>query len=167
MRSIKKVYLLLGGNMGDREAILRSAVEELIERLLPGYLVAVSPDEAVKTSGIYETEPWGFESADKFLNQAFCCITELEPHKVLDVCLEVEKELGRQRCGERYNEKGERIYSSRVIDIDILMIDELIGDKWVTVKIDTPELVVPHPRLYEREFALKPLSELRDIDRGV
>lgn len=163
MRRIK-VYLLLGSNMGDREAVLERAVEELMERLLPDYLEVTSLDEAVNTSRIYETEPWGFESDQKFLNQAFCCITGLEPHQVLEVCLQVEAELGRRRTGEQLNAKGERVYASRVIDIDILMIDRREGDKWVPVEINTPDLVVPHPRLYEREFALKPLRELR---RGV
>lgn len=159
-----KVYLLLGSNMGDRAILLERAVEELIDRLLPDYMEVTSLDEAVNTSRVYETEPWGFASDQKFLNQAFSCITGLDPHQVLEVCLQVEAGLGRKRTGEQFNAKGERIYTSRVIDIDILMIDRREGDKWVPVKINTPDLVVPHPRLYEREFALKPLRELR---RGV
>lgn len=164
MMQCLKVYLLLGSNMGNREAVLERAVQELIERLLPDYLEVASLNEAVNTSRIHETEPWGFESEQKFLNQAFCCITGLTPHQVLEVCLQVEAELGRRRTGEQFNAKGERIYASRVIDIDILMIDRLEGDKWVPLEINTPDLIVPHPRLYEREFALKPLRELR---RGV
>lgn len=159
-----KVYLLLGSNMGDRKTLLERAVEELIDRLLPDYLEVAALDEAVNTSRVYETEPWGFESDQKFLNQAFCCITGLDPHQVLEVCLQVEAGLGRKRTGEQFNTKGERVYVSRVIDIDILMIDRLEGNRWVPVEIHTPDLVVPHPRLYEREFALKPLRELR---RGV
>lgn len=161
-----KVYLLLGSNLGDRKAVMEQAVIELIDALLPGYLEIGSLDEAVNTSRLYETEPWGFASADKFLNQAFCCITELAPHAVLGECLRIEKELGREREGEQYNAAGERVYSSRVIDIDILLIDKLEkekqgGEKWVPVVLQTKDLVVPHPRLQEREFALKPLRELR------
>lgn len=156
-----KVFLLLGSNLGDREGVLQQATLELMDRLLPDYLEVGGLEEAVNTSKIHETEPWGFESDQKFLNQAFCCVTELEPEQVLQVCLEVEKELGRERNGEQFDAQGNRIYTSRVIDIDILMIDRLEGEKWVPIQINTPELVVPHPRLPEREFALNPLREIR------
>lgn len=156
-----KVFLLLGSNLGDREGVLQQATLELIDRLLPDYLEVGGLEEAVNTSQIHETDPWGFESDQKFLNQAFCCVTELEPEQVLQVCLEVEKELGRERSGAQFDAQGNRVYASRVIDIDILMIDQLEGEKWIPVTVNTPNLVVPHPRLPEREFALKPLREIR------
>ncbi|MEG0517327.1 MAG: 2-amino-4-hydroxy-6-hydroxymethyldihydropteridine diphosphokinase [Bacteroidales bacterium] len=198
-----RVYLLLGSNMGDRKAVIEQATRELIDALLPDYLEIGSLDEAVNTSQMYETEPWGFESPDKFMNQAFCCVTELEPQQVLSECLRIEKELGRVRNSEQYGADGKRIYSSRVIDIDILLIDkqefvvsaindaeagkdkrgEKIGNgmkgekrkngkpgesgekcpqqRWVEVTVNTSDLIIPHPRLHEREFALKPLRELR------
>ena len=159
--NLQRVYLLLGSNLGDREAILEQAVIELVDRLLPDYMVIDSLEEAVNTSKVYESEPWGFNSKDKFLNQAFCCVTELEPEEVLSACLEIEKELGRERVGEQFNEQGERVYSSRLIDIDVLLIEEKIdSNKWEWVAFNSPTLSVPHPRLKEREFALKPLREI-------
>ena len=123
-KQLYRVYLLLGSNMGDREEILDRAVLELIDALLPDYTEVYSLNEAVNTSALYETEPWGFECKDKFMNQAFTCITELPPHKVLEECLRIERELGRVRNGAQFNEKGERVYSSRPIDIDILLAYE-------------------------------------------
>lgn len=196
-RQLYRVYLLLGSNMGDREEILGQAVLELIDALLPDYSEVVSLNEAVNTSALYETEPWGFECKDKFMNQAFTCVTELSPHKVLEECLRIERELGRVRNGAQFNEKGERIYSSRPIDIDILLAYEqkfipateqltaghkevksgvgeryLSGSKkrqggkrgdgnfvWELCRIDDEDLLVPHPRLHEREFAKLPMRE--------
>jgi len=120
-RQLYKVYLLLGSNMGNREETLEQAVLKLIDALLPDYTEVASLAEAVNTSALYETEPWGFESKEKFMNQAFTCITELPPHKVLEECLRIERELGRVREGAQFNGKGERIYSSRPVDIDILL----------------------------------------------
>lgn len=137
------------------------AVAELMDRLLPDYLEVGALEEAVNTSALHETEPWGFESPDKFLNQAFCCLTERQPHEVLQICLDIEKALGRVRHGVQFDAQGNRIYASRVIDIDILLIDRQEGEKWVPVTVQTPDLTVPHPRLHEREFALRPLREIR------
>ena len=113
--------------MGNREEVLNEANIELIERLLPDYLEVASLEDAVATSNVLESEPWGFESPDKFLNQAFACITNLEPEQVLLACLDIEKDLGRVRSGEQFNDNGERVYQSRVIDIDILLIEKLVG----------------------------------------
>jgi 2-amino-4-hydroxy-6-hydroxymethyldihydropteridine pyrophosphokinase len=122
-----RAYLILGSNLGDRESLLNQAIMELIDRLLPTYLEVGNLNEAVNTSEILETEPWGFDTPNKFLNQSFCCLTELEPQEVLKTCLEIEKELGRERKGPQFNSKGERIYSSRLIDIDILSMEKFIG----------------------------------------
>lgn len=197
-KQLYRVYLLLGSNMGDREKILDRAVLELIDALLPDYTEVYSLNEAVNTSALYETEPWGFECKDKFMNQAFTCITELPPHKVLEECLRIERELGRVRNGAQFNEKGERVYSSRPIDIDILLAYEqktagsgnmenvvggrrnLSGSKgkkdgkretgnlvWELCRIDDEDLVVPHPRLHEREFAKLPMREfVKGAPRG-
>ena len=84
--------------MGDREATLNEANLELIDALLPDYLEVASLDEAVNTSDMMETEPWGFSTpVEPFLNQSFCCLTELEPQQVLEVCQRIETELGRER----------------------------------------------------------------------
>lgn len=148
-----RVYILLGSNLGDREQYLSDAVMELMDRLMPDYLEVASLAEAVNTSDVIETEPVGFSCPDKFLNQSFCCLTEYEPQQVLKICQEIETELGRVRTGAQYNEKGERIYQSRCIDIDILSMEKQNGEKWEAVVVDTPDLTIPHPQLKTRPFA--------------
>ncbi|MBE6241093.1 MAG: 2-amino-4-hydroxy-6-hydroxymethyldihydropteridine diphosphokinase [Bacteroidales bacterium] len=110
-------------------------------------------------SSLLETEPWGFESEDKFLNAAVRYQLRLrkgynpeaEGLMILEICKDIEKRLG--RTGKpQYDEKGERIYSDRPIDIDIL----LFGDN----KIDCEELTVPHKLMYERDFVMIPLREI-------
>lgn len=100
----------------------------------------------VQSSSFYETDPWGFECEEKFLNQITVFDTALSPLDFLQFCLETEKKLGRIRTTS-----GPR-YSSRPIDIDLLFYDSLI--------LDTPALVLPHPRLHERNFVLVPLAEI-------
>lgn len=156
-----RVYLLLGSNLGDRQAMLDSANLELIDALLPDYLEVGSLDEAVNTSQVMETEPWGFSTPDKFLNQSFCCITEYAPEQVLEICQRIEVELGRERKAPQFNEKGERIYESRVIDIDILAVERSNGEKWEEIKVNTPNLTIPHPQLKTRDFAAKLYKKLK------
>ena len=118
-----------------------------------------TPYKAV--SSLLETEPWGFESEDKFLNAAV--LYELRMKKgynpeaeglmILEICKDIERRLG--RTGKpQYNEKGERIYTSRPIDIDIL----IFGDN----RIDCEELTVPHKLMYERDFVMIPLREINN-----
>lgn len=110
-------------------------------------------------SSLLETEPWGFESEGKFLNAAVRYQLRLrkgynpeaEGLMILEICKDIERRLG--RTGKpQYDEKGERIYSDRPIDIDIL----LFGDN----KIDCEELTVPHKHMYERDFVMIPLREI-------
>lgn len=116
-----------------------------------------TPYKAV--SSFIETEPWGFESEDKFINAAVLYELELpkgynpeaEGLMILEICKDIERKMGRTEL-PKYDEKGERIYTSRPIDIDIL----LFGDN----RIDTPELTVPHKLMYEREFVMIPLREI-------
>ena len=160
---MNRVYLLLGSNMGDREATLNEANLELIDSLLPDYLEVASLDEAVNTSEMMETEPWGFSTpVDPFLNQSFCCLTELEPQEVLEVCQRIETELGRERKEPQFDADGKRIYESRPIDIDILAYERQQGEEWKEVAVDTPELVIPHPQLQSRDFAAKLYKELKE-----
>ena len=116
-----------------------------------------TPFKAV--SSFIETEPWGFESDECFVNAAV--LYELDLMKgynpeaegliILETCKDIERRLG--RTGEpQYDERGERIYTDRTIDIDIL----LFGDN----KIDCKELTVPHKLMYERDFVMKPLNEI-------
>ena len=160
---MNRVYLLLGSNMGDREATLNEANLELIDSLLPDYLEVASLDEAVNTSEMMETEPWGFSiPVDPFLNQSFCCLTELDPQEVLQVCQRIETELGRERKEPQFDADGKRIYESRPIDIDILAFERQEGEEWKEVSVNTPELVIPHPQLQSRDFAAKLYKELKE-----
>ena len=141
-----KTYILLGSNMGDKEKNLSEAVrliDEAFKELIYGPLIL---------SSVYETEPWGFESDEKFLNQAVLFDTDIDAELIMRMCLIIEKQVGRVRYGMSFDEEGKRVYESRVIDIDMM----LYGDKI----IDTEILKVPHPRLHEREFALLPLAEI-------
>ena len=146
------LYLSLGSNQGDRAQHLENALSLLNIELKRPYK---------EVSSFIETEPWGFESEDKFLNAAV--LYELRMKKgynpeaeglmILEICKDIERRLG--RTGKpQYNEKGERIYTSRPIDIDIL----LFGDN----KIDCEELTVPHKLMYERDFVMIPLREIND-----
>ena len=149
---IEKVdlYLSLGSNMGDREANIETATSLLNIELK-------TPYKAI--SSLLETEPWGFESDQKFLNAAVHYELKLkkgynpeaEGLMILEICKDIERRLGRTG-GPEYGEGGERIYHSRPIDIDIL----LFGDN----RIDCPELTVPHKLMYERDFVMIPLKEI-------
>ena len=147
------LYLSLGSNKGDRAANMEAAISLLNIEL-------GRPYKAV--SSFIETEPWGFESEDKFLNAVV--LYEMEFRKgfnpeaeglmILEICKSIERRLG--RTGEpQYDAEGNRIYSSRTIDIDIL----LLGDK----RIDCEELTVPHKHMYERDFVMKPLNEIINV----
>ena len=131
---MKIVFLGIGTNMGNRESNLEQAAARIEEFIGP---VRVS-------SSIYETEPWGFESSDKFLNIVLKVETELSPSGLLGRILMIEALLGRVRGLQRY--------SSRLIDIDILLYDEII--------VEEESLIVPHPQIQNRRFVLIPLCEI-------
>jgi len=97
-----------------------------------------------KVSSIYETEPWGFDCDQNFLNQVIAVDTHLNPHETLDKALEIENELGRKHTSI--------FYESRPIDVDILMFDDII--------YNDASLQIPHPRMHERNFTLIPLAEI-------
>jgi 2-amino-4-hydroxy-6-hydroxymethyldihydropteridine diphosphokinase len=100
--------------------------------------------DATRLSTIRETEPWGYAEQPPYLNAAAELETELSPQELLARLLDVERELGRLRLGPRWG--------PRTIDLDLLLYDEAV--------VEEPGLVVPHPRLHERVFALEPLAEL-------
>ncbi len=129
-----KLYLLLGGNLGDKEKVFTEARTNLNN--LVGKISA--------RSAVYETEPWGFQSTDLFWNQVLEIATNLSPEEVLRQTQQTENELGRIRKSNQYD--------SRIIDIDILFYGDEI--------IELPNLVIPHPRIQERKFALAPLNEI-------
>lgn len=139
-----RVFLGLGTNLGDRRQNIENAVKLLDERLEMQHFAI---------SGIYETKSWGFDGPD-FMNAVV--LYELEspdPFRLLGVCKDIEREMGRTGSPQ-YDKEGRRIYSDRLIDIDIL----LVGD----MKIDTPELKVPHPLMEKRNFVMRPLKELME-----
>lgn len=131
--SMHIVYLLLGSNLGDREKNLADAIKHLQKLGL----------QVLKKSSIYNTLPWGYTEQPDFLNQAIECLTELEPLELLKRLKEIEKSMGRKKTVR---------YGPRIIDIDIIFYDNLI--------LKTEQLSIPHPRMHEREFVLKPLSEI-------
>ena len=145
-----ELYLSLGSNQGDRKQNIETALSLLNIELDTPYK---------KLSSILETEPWGFESDDRFLNVAVLYELQLpkgynpeaEGLMILDKCKSIESKLGRKQA-QIYNEQGERVYSSRPIDIDIL----LLGDD----RIDCDELTVPHKLMWERDFVMEPLKEI-------
>ncbi len=126
------VFLALGSNMGNRLANLKAAVNNL------------TPQMAVKNkSSVYETPPWGFTEQAPFLNQVVVVNTYLTPQALLGHLKRLEVALGRVANFQN---------GPRLIDIDILFFDDLA--------LDTPPLVIPHPRLHERAFVLVPLAEV-------
>lgn len=145
-----KLYLSLGSNQGDRKRNIETAISLLNIELGTPYK---------SVSSFIETEPWGFDSDDKFINAAVLYELDLkrgynpeaEGLMILEICKDIERRLGREE-GPLYDEDGNRIYKSRPIDIDIL----LLGDD----KIDCPELTVPHKLMYERDFVMIPLREI-------
>lgn len=132
---MSKAYLGIGTNLGDREENLKSALIAL--NLLPTTKVSA-------VSKVYETDPVGFAEQDNFLNIAVEIETELTAQNVLGACLGVEAGLGRIRTIKN---------GPRVIDIDLLLYED--------EKYDTPSLILPHPRMFEREFVLKPLLDIK------
>jgi 2-amino-4-hydroxy-6-hydroxymethyldihydropteridine diphosphokinase len=129
-----EVVLGIGGNRGNRLMNLKTAKRMITERL----------GRITENSSIVESEPWGYDSENLFLNQVIVIETDYSPEKLLDKCLGIEASMGRERSD---------VYTDRIIDIDILFYAGLI--------ISSEKLTVPHPRLHERLFVLKPLAEIR------
>lgn len=126
------VYIALGTNLGDRSTNLRVAIE------------AMPPEiHVLAESHVYETPPWGYEDQPAFLNMVIKAETELGPEALLKYLKQLEVELGREQNFR---------WGPRLIDLDILFYDDLV--------INTPPLVIPHPRLHERAFVLVPLADV-------
>lgn len=144
------LYLSLGSNQGDRVGNIENALSLLNIELKTPYKAL---------SSFIETEPWGFDSEEKFINAAVLYQIEVpigynpeaEALMILEICKDIERKLGRNGQPQ-YDENGNRIYTSRPIDIDIL----LFGDN----KIDCTELTIPHKLMYERDFVMVPLNEI-------
>jgi 2-amino-4-hydroxy-6-hydroxymethyldihydropteridine diphosphokinase len=144
-----QVYLSLGSNLGQREENLRKAIRLIHERV----------GEVVRQSSFIVTEPWGFESDHPFMNAAVLCLTEKSPREVLRLTQQIEHDLGKSK--EHATQRSQIVnrqssnckYTDRPIDIDILLYDDLT--------VDEPDLQIPHPLMYERDFVMIPLKEIR------
>lgn len=130
------IYLGLGSNIGNRKRNMRDAIQYL--ESIVGTLV--------RQSDLFETEPWGFDSPNLFINMCVCMETPLSPRQLLEATQSIEKKMGRTLKSEA----GE--YADRIIDIDILIYDDL--------KINDGDLVIPHPLMHERDFVMIPLRQI-------
>lgn len=131
--SLATVYLALGSNVGQRLEHMRSALQFLKAKGI--IIMAKSP--------VYENRAVGMQNADPFLNAVIKAQTSLKPEELLDVCLSIETQLGRKRT---------TAWSPRTIDLDILLYEEIY--------LETEHLCLPHPRMLERDFVLKPLMDV-------
>jgi len=127
-------YIGVGSNMGDRNKNILSAKKEINKSTF---------SNVIEISKLYETEPVGYLEQDYFLNCVFKVSTILNPEELLQLLLETEKILKRKRIIH---------WGPRTIDLDILFYDNYI--------ISSPNLIIPHPRLHERMFVIKPLCDL-------
>ncbi|NDW08682.1 2-amino-4-hydroxy-6-hydroxymethyldihydropteridine diphosphokinase [Dysgonomonas sp. 520] len=130
------VYLGLGTNLGDKKNNISRAISNIENKI----------GEVVSVSGLYETDPQGFNSDNMFINAACHVRTAMSAEEVLFATQEIEKKMGRTL------KSVNRVYSDRIIDIDILMYDDLVYESDI--------LVLPHPHLHERDFVITPLSDI-------
>src|ERR1700730_4290639 len=130
------VLIALGGNVGDVRATFQKAISNICG-MTQAVLKARSSD--------YLTPPWGDEAQDPFVNACIEIETSLDPHALLFTLHKIEKKFGRDRTRERH-------WGPRPLDLDLIAYDD--------VKLDKPELTLPHPRLFERAFVLVPLAEI-------
>lgn len=128
----------MGTNLGDKRKNIAEAIKNI------GELVG----DVVRQSALYETEPWGFRSDNRFVNAAVCVDTQLSPRRLLEVTQRIERDMGRTLKSDG----GE--YHDRIIDIDILLYGDL--------HIDEPDLKIPHPLMHERDFVMTPLNEIME-----
>lgn len=131
------IFLNLGSNLGNRRMNLSRAVRAVEKEF--GYF---------ELSHTIETAPWGYDSENAYLNVGMMITSELPAEEILHRLQKIERELG----GGGSHRKEDGTYADRVIDIDIIAIDEM--------QMNTEELTVPHPKMMEREFVLEPMAEL-------
>jgi 2-amino-4-hydroxy-6-hydroxymethyldihydropteridine diphosphokinase len=130
---MRTAYLLIGGNLGNRPVYLQQAIDQ----------IEASCGIILRRSSVYETAAWGNTNKPSFYNQALIVETMLEPAHLIRQLLAIEEAMGRRRDIKM---------GPRIIDLDILLIDDLI--------MQLPTLVLPHPALPQRRFALTPLAEV-------
>jgi 2-amino-4-hydroxy-6-hydroxymethyldihydropteridine diphosphokinase len=135
---VSRAYIALGSNLGDRAAHLQDAVDALATAAGVG---------VAAVSHVYETAPVGGPPQDAYLNAVVAIDTDLDPHAVLALGQAIERAADRVRA-ERWG--------PRTLDVDVLLFDDL--------RLDDPDLTIPHPRMWERGFVLAPL---RDVAPGL
>lgn len=135
----------MGSNLGNCRKNLERAIRLIDDRV----------GQVTRQSSFIETEPWGFESPNKFVNAVILCETTKTPREVLMLTQQIERDMGRRKMvnGQWSMVNGQRIYADRPIDIDILLYDD--------VTIDEPDLKIPHPLMHQRDFVMIPLEEVR------
>ena len=133
---MSRVFLGLGSNLGDKREYINNALVFIEKRV----------GEIIALSGFYETQPWGYDSSETYINAVAEISTCIEPDDLLLITQEIEREIGRKDK----TTNGE--YHDRIIDVDILLYDDKI--------IQSKELTIPHPYMHKREFVLKPLFEI-------
>jgi len=131
-KSLAKSYIAIGSNIGDPIANVRRAIETLSKSY-----------KLCSVSSLYLTKPWGYLDQPDFINAVVLIETDLLPHQLLKELQTIEKDMGRERLIH---------WGPRTIDLDILTYDDL--------KIDEPDLQIPHRHMLERAFVLAPLSEI-------
>jgi 2-amino-4-hydroxy-6-hydroxymethyldihydropteridine diphosphokinase len=129
-----KVYFSIGSNQEDREFNIEDALGRIVENI----------GNVNRTSSFYETEPWGFQSREQFLNIVAEADTDLNPADLMDTITKIENRMGRIRDKVRY--------TSRIIDIDILLYEDVI--------VNDVNLRIPHQLMHERNFVLIPMNEI-------
>ena len=133
-----KLYISLGSNLGNKEEKLRRAIELINERI----------GSVLRTSSFIETEPWGFQSENTFLNAACLVETNLTPRQCLRETQKIERLLGRTLKSK------DGVYHDRPIDLDLLLYDDL--------QVNEEDLILPHPHMQERDFVMIPLREIME-----
>ncbi len=131
---LNRALLSLGSNLGDRKQHIETAIELIKQRV----------GEIEFVSSYYESEPWGFDSLNQFVNVCLTCTTMLTPFELLQKLKKIEQDMGRT--------KTKATYEDRFIDLDIIFFNN--------ENIHTQELTVPHPYYESREFVIIPLKEI-------
>lgn len=134
-----QLYLGLGSNLGDKERNLNEAIRFIAERI----------GLVKRQSSFIQTEPWGFQSENSFVNAVILCETDKTPREVLLLTQQIERDMGRRQKSVSVG------YADRIIDIDILLYDDLT--------IDEPDLKIPHPLMFQRDFVMRPLKEIANL----
>lgn len=138
-----KAIIITGGNVGEMKPRLRQAQQFINNNI----------GIVLRCSHTYDSKAWGFEAQQEFQNQAMVVDTDMSPEELLAALKNIEVKLGRDRAAEEAEKtRTGQPYSSRIIDIDIIFYDDMV--------MNTPELVIPHPLMQDRDFVLTPLVEI-------